>query len=74
MHNLVTHLLLFIVFYIVCTYDGKWMHHTHINKGKWFFSPFILSLTNWVLQILPLNKNLVLEIKEGLGKRWGKSM
>jgi hypothetical protein len=25
---------------------------THINKGI-IFSPFILSLTNWVLQILP---------------------
>jgi hypothetical protein len=26
------------------------MQHTHINKGKIIFSPFISSLTNWVLQ------------------------
>jgi hypothetical protein len=29
------------------------MQHTHINKGKIIFSSFILSPTNWVLQILP---------------------
>jgi hypothetical protein len=26
----------------VFTYDGKWMHHTHINKGKIIFLSFYI--------------------------------
>jgi hypothetical protein len=43
----------------VFTYDGKWMHHTHINKGKIIFLSFyIISYKLGITNPTPLTRIL----------------
>jgi hypothetical protein len=64
MHNFMAYLFIsYLSLNMVFTCDDKWIRHSHINKGNNNLFLLFLSITNWVLQILPpLKKNLVLEI------------